>query len=470
MSSTIVKLIATVLFLEGALSAKMFASWHRALVGCLGLLLATITMGEDEQQSRVTMPPPSTCVEGNSCSNSTTGRRLLGDMGIADHRDILFNGGLNDPACKQSISLGGFHTCVIEMPGKAHDTGATVGAYAEGGRARCWGKNNWGQASPPNEVMGNVKWISAGYHYSCAINMTGIVNCWGRHGFNIRGGQYVPAEVEAKVALTISVGFDHTCVIFSDNTPFCWGWGSILKGSDGQGPDTNVMGCYKQAVVPYPDGTQQPLESSPRTTVKATQMIAGRHNTCLRKTDGYSMCWGRNDKGQSENPTHVNIGNLRREVGPLLSMSTHTTHTCAIRASDRRGVCWGENTNGQVAYPMSGIWLPYHAEELNVIAVGEKHSCAIRNNGLGSIICWGYNHYKQSDPVPSHAAVMIALGDHHSCSSDLQGRLKCWGWNNWGQIAVPSDLAPIMTYGCRVGGPGGGVPIDSRIGGQAARL
>jgi len=318
--------------------------------------------------------------------------------------------------------------------------------------------------------MGDVKWISAGYHYSCAINMTGVVNCWGRTGFNIRGGQYVPAEVEAKKALTVTVGYDHTCAIFApDNTPFCWGWGSVLKGSDGQGPDKSILGAYKQAVVPYPDGTQQPLESSPRTTVKATQIIAGRHNTCLRKTDGYSMCFGRNDKGQSENPKTIQVGNSRRDVGKVLSLSTHTTHTCAIRESDRRGVCWGDNSYGAVSYPMSGLWIPYDAEALKIISVGEKHSCAIRMNGLGSIVCWGFNFYKQSDPVPTHAAVMIALGDYHSCSSDLQGGLKCWGWNNWGQISVPKDLAPIMTAGCSLGapktGPGFGTR-DNSIGGN----
>ena len=155
-------------------------------------------------------------------------------------------------------------------------------------------------------------------------------------------------------------------------------------------------------------------------------------------------------------------------MGPLLAVSTHTTHTCGIRASDKRGVCWGDNRNGQVSYPMTGLWIPYDAEALSMISVGEKHSCAIRDNGLGSIICWGYNYFKQSDPVPSHAAVMIALGDYHTCSVDISGRLKCWGWNNWGQISVPADLAPILTAGCRVGPAGAGTPVNSRIGG--ARL
>jgi len=49
------------------------------------------------------------------------------------------------------------------MTNYAHvPNGGAVGAYGEGGTARCWGQNNHGQASPPNERMGLVKWISAG--------------------------------------------------------------------------------------------------------------------------------------------------------------------------------------------------------------------------------------------------------------------------------------------------------------------
>jgi len=137
----------------------MFATALRFFLAWLGLLLLpggrSSTAAESGQHSRVTEPPPIAnatpqCQQEGKCGgggNGEAGRRLLGDMGIADHRDTEWFGTVDSGACKQAISLGGFHTCVIEMVGKAHGTGQTVGAYKEGGTARCWGKNNWGQAS-----------------------------------------------------------------------------------------------------------------------------------------------------------------------------------------------------------------------------------------------------------------------------------------------------------------------------------
>jgi len=106
--------------------------------------------------------------------------------------------------------------------------------------------------------------VAAGWIHSCAVNITGVTNCWGRSKFYKRGGRFVPKEVENKRALTVSVGFDHTCVLFEDYTPYCWGWGSDWLGTDGlpvdkRSPKTanpaaaangGSRGGYKQAVVP----------------------------------------------------------------------------------------------------------------------------------------------------------------------------------------------------------------------------
>merc|ERR1712094_158749 len=77
---------------------------------------------------------------------------------------------------------------------------------------------------------------------------------------------------------------------------------------------------------------------------------------------------------------------------------------------------------------------------------GESHSCAIRSDSKGHVICWGWNHYHQSDPVPKEAIVQISAGVYHTCGITQLGKLTCWGWNNHGQNAIPADLGRVWSF------------------------
>jgi len=187
----------------------------------------------------------------------------------------------------------------------------------------------------------------------------------------MRGGQYVPVEIEAKVAISVTVGFDHTCVLFASGDPECWGWGSLLQGTDGLAggvhPTVGSMGGYKQAIVPPVPGPGEDRVKPPL----YSQIVAGKTGTCGRTQAGDAICWGRNDYGQGAVPTHIMVGNIQRSVGKVLGISVRQTHTCAIRAEDRRGVCWGSNRYGECSYPHSGVYLPWDVLALKTISVGE---------------------------------------------------------------------------------------------------
>merc|ERR1711988_1766455 len=180
---------------EGAMRLALLA-WLPLLAaaGELDALMASARNGTAPAALDVTTSP----------YDASAARRLMGDMGVVNRQ------------CGHYLSLGGFHTCAVKV----------------GGRAVCWGKNNFGQSNVPASI-GTQKWISAGWHHSCAVNTSGVTNCWGRVGFYMRGAQYVPPEVTARRAKAVSAGYDHTCVLYEDNTPFCWGWGSELLGTDG---------------------------------------------------------------------------------------------------------------------------------------------------------------------------------------------------------------------------------------------
>ena len=59
-----------------------------------------------------------------------------------------------------SVSAGENHTCGVR------DTGTI----------ECWGKNDYGQSTPPGGTFASV---AAGYRHTCGLRDTGAVECWG---------------------------------------------------------------------------------------------------------------------------------------------------------------------------------------------------------------------------------------------------------------------------------------------------
>ena len=91
------------------------------------------------------------------------------------------------------------------------------------------------------------------------------------------------------------------------------------------------------------------------------------------------------------------------------------------------------------------------------IGTGYYHSCAKLDNG--DLKCWGYNNYGQlgidsttttgdsSGEMASLSAVnlgtgrtatAIATGYYHSCALLDNASVKCWGRNNFGQLGIDS--------------------------------
>ena len=91
------------------------------------------------------------------------------------------------------------------------------------------------------------------------------------------------------------------------------------------------------------------------------------------------------------------------------------------------------------------------------IAAGANHTCAVLDNA--SVKCWGYNNYGQlgigsttrmgvsSGEMASlsavnlgtgHTATAISAGHSHTCALLDNASVKCWGRNNQGQLGIDS--------------------------------
>lgn len=102
---------------------------------------------------------------------------------------------------------------------------------------------------------------------------------------------------------------------------------------------------------------------------------------------------------------------------------------------------------------------------------GSYHTCALTaSNGLK---CWGYNEFgqlgdgtKSEDGVPSPVPVTglssgvasVVGGNNHTCALTTTGAVKCWGDNlgygQLGNLSVPTDesLVPVTADGLATGG------------------
>ena len=140
-------------------------------------------------------------------------------------------------------------------------------------------------------------------------------------------------------------------------------------------------------------------------------------------------------------------------------VSNGQRHTCAI-VDNGSLYCWGLGSQGQLGhgaytdlYGPSTTPVDLGAGRTAVaVAAGHHHTCAILDNG--SVKCWGWDDNGQlgdggtshtqytktnspSNPIDlgtNRTAVAISAGWGHTCAVLDNGELKCWGSDNQGEL------------------------------------
>lgn len=174
-------------------------------------------------------------------------------------------------------------------------------------------------------------------------------------------------------------------------------------------------------------------------------------------------------------------------VQPVVELATRYDHVCA-RFSDGRIKCWGRNTYGQLGLgdtvtrgndagemgpALPAVNLGQGAAVIS-IAAGYDHTCAVLSDGR--VKCWGKNNYGQLglgdaasrgttpatmgdalpavDLGPGKKAIAATAGFSYSCALLDDASVKCWGQGSLGQLGIGDG----NTRGAQAGQMGASLP------------
>ena len=260
-----------------------------------------------------------------------------------------------------SLGVGADHACAL--------TG--------GGQILCWGRNDQGQAAPPDELFViyytcvptttplNAKVLNVGEAYSCAVSRTDYQprdaewvarynagsrwwGCWGSQTTLMRH-----PNNDRKYFVPDSFGVSHAC-----------GW-AYHYNDDRSGRLCSGSNAYGQQAL------------------GGTGIVGGWH-TCRLNDNGTAECVGRNDSGQSDVPAHTRF----------LSLDAGREHTCGVTTANRL-LCWGKDSEGQSSALGGSDYLSVHSNGF------ANFNCALTQER--KVRCWGSNRHRQLN-VPAAIA------------------------------------------------------------------
>jgi alpha-tubulin suppressor-like RCC1 family protein len=203
-------------------------------------------------------------------------------------------------------------------------------------------------------------------------------------------------------------------------------------------------------------------------TSGVTALAAGGYHTCALLAGGGVKCWGANGTGQlgdGSTTQHNTPEDVKDLESGVVGLTAGALHTCAALAGGG-AKCWGYNLYGQLGdgtitdsltpVPVSGLTTGVAA-----LGAGGNHTCALLAGG--GVKCWGFNEDGQlgdgattdsSTPVDvsglTNGAASVTAGGRHTCAGLEAAGVKCWGNNDYGQVGdgtLNRHLMPVYVMG-----------------------
>jgi alpha-tubulin suppressor-like RCC1 family protein len=216
-----------------------------------------------------------------------------------------------------AIAAGSFSTCAI----------------TSGGTLKCWGDNSFGRLGTgdtthrltPVNILTGVVAVSIGNDHTCTLMSAGGVKCWGFNdnkqvGDTTTTWRLTPVDVVglSGAIKAISAGSSHTCALNDSGVIQCWG--------------NNSYAQISSSTETHLDVTTSSLTSG------AIAVIAGDYFNCAQYSDSSLQCVGGNGSGQlgrgngetiaEDSP--AGVVNFGAGAGMVFGKATLTTAALAI--------------------------------------------------------------------------------------------------------------------------------------------
>jgi hypothetical protein len=137
----------------------------------------------------------------------------------------------------------------IDIVDAGFDDGSWHGCgITSSGSVTCWGRNDEGQATPPE---GAYPEVAVGWHDTCALDAEGMPTCW--------GGDWPDAAPPTGTSLrTLSCGYNYCGALGADGRPYAWD-------------------AYTPEYTEHPDGP--------------FALLSTGYDTCGVRVEGGVECW-----------------------------------------------------------------------------------------------------------------------------------------------------------------------------------
>ena len=331
-------------------------------------------------------------------------------------------------------------------------TGHYACALAESAAAVCWEITTGGQVDTP---QGRYTFITADSRV-CAITEAEEIVCWEPTSGELREDAvgFPPGRYSAISLHEGSLREGHNCALTSAGEALC-----------------ETPGLREPGLAP-PPGPFVAISSGVIYSAPAEVLVLTDVRACALTRAGRSMCWGlRNGYGgfdEDDNFVKEVAGDyvairvdgpglcglttdgqatcLRRQPDPAVrytAISISGAYHCAITEAGKAVCEWDwTGENGLEGEPVVMNPPDPAPERYVAISVGGAlrdrtvYACAITD--AGGAVCWrNYANYVERPYPPTGGYVAVSQDIGHTCALAEDGRLDCWGWNNFGQLEVP---------------------------------
>lgn len=304
-----------------------------------------------------------------------------------------------------------------------------------------------GSSGPHLPPLTGASAVSVSSTHACALVEGGQARCWGEDVFGQLGDARTTFAVPTPLAVpglsgltSVVAGAGYTCGLAADGAVACWG--SDVFGEIGDVPPAGGATSVRHLSVSAPTSV---AGLGPVAVALATpgDSRSGGAYTCALMSDATVQCWGENTLGLGGEAATSNPPAAIPALSHVRLMALGGTFGC-FALDDGSVSCLGAGPLAQALPTVSGAPTPVPGlADVRGLAAGEWHACALL--GQGTVSCWGNWRSGESTTLPTTVPALsgvtaIAAGGFETCAILGDGGVSCWGL---GPSAGPTRVAGL---------------------------